>query len=140
NKARAHTCEVRAQTRKAGRRGAFTRCDGAEIWYETSGDGMAVILTGGFGLLDQQYAYVTEELSKQFRVVNWNWRGAGKSTRTLTGPYSIDVWTRDLEAVVLAADVKDGCLWGTSSGPLVTVHFAANNAERVRGLVLYPSY
>jgi len=119
---------------------AFTTSDGGEIWYEAQGDGPALILTGGFGLLDQQYSLVTPLLAKRFRVLNWNWRGAGKSDRVLSEPYSVEAWTRDLQAVATAAGVDQAYLWGTSSGSLVYIHFAARNLDLVRALILYPSF
>ena len=119
---------------------AFATSDGGEIWYEAQGEGPALILTGGFGLLDQQYSLVTPLLAKRFRVINWNWRGAGKSTRVLSEPYSVEAWTRDLHAVATAAEIDQAYMWGTSSGSLVSIHFAAHRLDLVKALILYPSF
>lgn len=119
---------------------AETKCDNYTLWYETQGAGETIVLTGGFGLVHDQFERVTPLLTDDFRVVNWNWRGVGRSERSLAGPPSVDAWTRDLEAVLDDAGVERATLWGTSTGALVSLRFAAQNPDRVRSLVTYPSF
>jgi len=119
---------------------SYVTNEGHELWFEATGSGSPILLSGGFGLVDSQFERVTPLLAEHFRVINWNWRGVGRSDRALAAPPSIDAWTRDLEAVLDAADVETAALWGTSTGALVSLHFAARHADRVRALVTYPSY
>ena len=117
-----------------------TSCDGYTLWYETLGDGPPVVLTGGFGLVHDQFEQVTPLLGEEYQVINWDWRGAGRSDRALGAAPSIDAWTRDLEAVLDAAGIERATLWGTSTGALVSLHFAARHPDRVHALVTYPSF
>ena len=102
------------------------------IWYDVQGNGDALILTGGFGLVHDQFERVTPLLVDEHCVLNWNWRAVGRSDRGLGSAPSIDAWTQDLEAVLDASNIDTATLWGTSTGALVSLHFAARHPERVR--------
>lgn len=117
-----------------------TTNEGYTLWFERQGAGDNLVLTGGFGLVHDQFERVTPLLTDGFSVVNWSWRGAGRSDRALGSAPSIDAWTRDMEAVLDAAGVERAALWGTSTGALVSLRFAARHPERVRALVTYPSF
>ncbi|MGI9659744.1 MAG: alpha/beta fold hydrolase, partial [Gaiellaceae bacterium] len=106
-----------------------TTSEGYSLWYGTQGDGDPVVLTGGFGLVHDQFEQVTPLLANDHRVINWAWRGAGRSDRALGASPSIDAWTRDLEAVLDSAGVERAVLWGTSTGALVSLHFAARHPD-----------
>lgn len=114
------------------------RSGGIELWYDVQGEGEPLVLSGGFGLLHEQFHRVTPLLAREFKVVNWNWRGAGNSDRAQTAPYSVEAWTDDLRAVLDELGLERPALWGTSTGSLVSIHFAARHPERVRALVTYP--
>ena len=119
---------------------ATATSDGYELWYEARGDGPTIVLTGGFGLLHDQFERVAPTLAESFRTVSWNWRGAGCSDRALTAELSVEAWTRDLAAVLEAAGVERAALWGTSTGALVSIHFAARHPDLTSALITYPSY
>jgi len=60
-----------------------TVSDGSvDLWYEIRGRGPVVVLTGGFGLLHDQFHAVVDALAETHTVVNWHYRGSGRSTRT----------------------------------------------------------
>jgi pimeloyl-ACP methyl ester carboxylesterase len=40
--------------------------NGTEIWYEVSGTGEPLVLTGGFGLLHNQWDFVRDALAEHF--------------------------------------------------------------------------
>jgi pimeloyl-ACP methyl ester carboxylesterase len=111
-----------------------------ELWYDIQGEGEPLVLTGGFGILHEQFHLVTPILAKHFKVINWNWRGAGRSDRAQTQDYSIELWTEDLHAVLDAAGINSAYLWSTSTGSLIGIHFTARYPERVRALITYPYF
>lgn len=119
---------------------ATARNGEVELWYDVQGEGDAVVLSGGFGLLDAQFERVTPYLAERMQVVNWNWRGAGRSDRALAEPPSVERWTDDLRAVLDALGIERCALWGTSTGAFVSIHFAARYPERVSALVTYPQH
>jgi len=57
---------------------AFVEHEHGQIWYEVTGKGQPIVLSGGFGLLHNQWDFVRDILAKDFQVIDWNYRGAGK--------------------------------------------------------------
>jgi len=112
--------------------------DGVELWYDIQGDGEPLVLTGGFGLLHDQFAHVTSILAEEYQVVNWNWRGSGESERISVANISVDTWTQDLRTILDAARITNAYFWATSVGSLVQTRFAGLHPERVKALVMYP--
>jgi hypothetical protein len=51
---------------------SYVTNEGYELWYETTGSGRPILLSGGFGLVDSQFERVTPLLAEHFRVTNWN--------------------------------------------------------------------
>jgi len=119
-----------------------TVSDGSvELWYEIrgGGPGPAVVLTGGFGLLHDQFHAVVDRLAESRTVVNWNYRGSGRSTRTgPDGSWGLDRWADDLELVLVGAGIDEVVLWGTSTGSPISARYAGRHPGRVRGLVIHP--
>ena len=110
-----------------------------ELWYEVRGRGPAVVLTGGFGLLHDQFHAVVDRLTEAHTVVNWHYRGSGRSTRTgPDGSWGLDRWADDLELVLEAGGIDDAVLWGTSTGSPISARYAARHPARVRALVMHP--
>ncbi len=116
---------------------------GTELWYQVTGPAEAppIVLSGGFGLLDNQWDFVRPLLARELRVIDWNYRGAGKSDRAWPGgAYTQDSWVDDLEKVLAHLDVRDVVLWGTSTGSPITVRYAARHPARVRAVITYPMF
>ena len=119
----------------------FIEDDGVKLWYEVTGSGQPIVLSGGFGLLHNQFDYVREMLAQEFQVIDWNYRGAGKSDRAWPGGvYNQDTWVNDLERVLAALDVGDAVLWGTSTGSLTTVRYTARFPARVKAMITFPMF
>jgi pimeloyl-ACP methyl ester carboxylesterase len=116
---------------------------GTELWYQVTGpaNAPAIVLSGGFGLLDNQWDFVRPLLARELRVIDWNYRGAGKSDRAWPGgAYTQDTWVDDLEKVLAHLDVRNAVLWGTSTGSPITVRYAARYPARVRAVITYPMF
>src|SRR4051812_23414947 len=77
------------------------RPDGIEIQWEEQGEGPLVVLSGYWSLHPSVFTPITGELRGDHRVVRYDDRGTGASTRA--GPYDIETASGDLEAVVEAA-------------------------------------
>lgn len=114
---------------------------GVKLWYRVTGEGQPIVLSGGFGLLDNQWDAVRPLLAKKYQVIDWNYRGAGKSDRAWPGGvYTQDTWVDDLEAVLDHLGLKDVVLWGTSTGSPITVRYAARYPGRVKAMITYPMF
>lgn len=114
---------------------------GTELWYETTGEGPPLVLTGGFGLLHNQWDFVRAALAEHFQVIDWNYRGAGRSDRAWPGGrYDQETWVDDLELVLDALDIQSVVLWGTSTGSPISIRYTAKYPDRVRALITYPMF
>jgi len=114
---------------------------GTALWYQVTGSGPPVVLSGGFGLLHNQWDYVREILAREFTVIDWNYRGAGLSDRAWPGGvFTQDRWVDDLHCVLESLDVRDAVLWGTSTGSPITIRYAARHPARVRAVITYPMF
>ena len=76
----------------------LSRPDGVSLAWEEVGDGPSVVLANQFFGVAETFAPLLEDLARDHRVVTYNLRGTGDSTRE--GPYNAEVDAADLEAVV----------------------------------------
>ena len=113
----------------------YARSGAAEIYYEVTGDGPAVVLTHA-GIADRRmWDNQVDELSAKYRVIRWDMRGFGRSEMV-----SQDFAYRDdLLSVLDHLDVGAAHLVGCSMGGGATLEFALEHPERVRSLVLVAS-
>jgi pimeloyl-ACP methyl ester carboxylesterase len=114
--------------------------NGIHLWYETIGNGPPVMLIGGFALIDSQWEYVVEDLAKSYTVINWAFRGSGKSDWTMATPPSVDQYAEDMRIVLEAAGIEKTAIWATSTGAPVGLRFAAKYPEKTTALCTYPWY
>lgn len=117
---------------------AFVNSDEWQIWYEAEGEGPPLVLCGGPIMLHDQFGRAPSLLARDFRVVNWNWRGAGRSSRNWMSGLTFDHWIDDLVRVLDAAKIDRANFWGVSWGSLFAIRFAARFPDRVGRLVLHP--
>ena len=113
---------------------------GVKLWYRIKGSGEPLVLSGGFGLLHNQFDYVVDILAKGFQVIDWHYRGAGESDRAWAGGYTLDRWVDDLEVILAHLNVKNAHLWGTSTGAPLSIRYAARYPQRVKSLIGLPRY
>jgi len=114
--------------------------NGVHLWYDVKGDGPPLALIGGFALIDNQWDWVVDDLAEKHKVVNWCFRGSGKSDWTMAMPPSIDQFADDLRVVLDAAGIEKTAVWATSTGAPVGLRFAAKYPERTTALITYPWY
>jgi pimeloyl-ACP methyl ester carboxylesterase len=106
-----------------------------------TGSGQPLVLTGGFGLLHNQWDLVRELLTARYQVIDWNYRGAGRSDRAWPGGrFSQDTWVDDLEIVLNELNIDSAVLWGTSTGSPLSIRYTAKYPHRVRALVTYSMF
>jgi pimeloyl-ACP methyl ester carboxylesterase/DNA-binding CsgD family transcriptional regulator len=80
-----------------------------------------------------------ERLARNRRLVRYDARGCGLSDWDVP-EFSLDVWLRDLEAVVDAAGLKRFSLLGISQGGPIAIAYAVRHPERVSRLILSGAY
>jgi 3-oxoadipate enol-lactonase len=110
-------------------RGSFT------TYFEESGQGEPVVLICGFGAEVQAWRFNVPELSKHFRIICFDNRGAGRSSAP-DEPYSLRQMTDDLAALLDHLGVPAVSLLGWSMGGMIAQLFAVAYPSRVRNLAL----
>ena len=120
--------------------------DGVRLAYASVGAGEPPLVKAANWLSHVEYDWRTpvwrpflERLARNRRVVRYDARGCGLSDWDVD-EYSLEVWVRDLEAVVDAAGLKRFSLLGISQGGPIAIAYAARHPERVSRLILLGSY
>ncbi len=111
--------------------------DGATLWINEHvsdrPDAPTLILChGGPGLADD-FDDLVPLLAPLGRVVVWHQRGAGRSSKK--GPFTIDRFVADLDAVRAAVEVERFVLIGHSWGANLGVLYAQRHADRLDELI-----
>lgn len=108
----------------------------ASINYELSGKGPLIVLLHEIGGTLETWSEVTAALAPQFRMLRYDQRGAGKSSR-IDGKFSLDTQVDDIGALLDALGERDPChVAGVAIGAAFAIRFAARHPQRVKSLVL----
>lgn len=119
--------------------------DGVRIAYATTGKGPPLIRVSNWMThlnLDWEspvWSHWFSELSRDHTLVRYDPRGTGLSDRDVDD-FSIETWTRDLDAVVSDLGLDQFPLLGLCQGGAVAIAYAARHPDQVNHLVLYDSY
>lgn len=110
---------------------------GGSLFYEMAGEGPVATLIHP-GLWDSRTwdLQVPVLLDAGFRVLRYDLRGYGRSSRLTGEPYS---HVRDLAALLDALDVTQTLLVGCSLGGAVAIDFTLEHPDRVQALVVAAS-
>jgi pimeloyl-ACP methyl ester carboxylesterase len=109
---------------------AKLRVEGAELYYEQTGDGDPLVLVHGSWGDHNNWMAVVPELAKSFRVIAYDRRGNSQSTGG--GTTTDDV--ADLASVVEELAGGTAHVAGNSFGALVTLKCACSRPELFRSL------
>jgi non-heme chloroperoxidase len=110
---------------------------GIDIYYEDHGVGQPVVLIHGYPLNGRSWERQERDLlAAGYRVVTYDRRGFGKSSRPAAG-YDYDTFTADLNAVIEHLNLTDINLVGFSMGTgEVTRYLGTHGSGRVRKAAL----
>jgi pimeloyl-ACP methyl ester carboxylesterase len=114
--------------------------DDVTLVYEERNSGSkdrpAVVFVHGLGGSSYSWwAQLAACEARGHRAIAYDQRGAGRSARP-DGPYSVELWVRDLERVLDGLDVDRAVLIGHSVGCMVAEQASVRLGDRVRGLVM----
>ncbi len=115
----------------------FAEINGIKICYEVLGkdDGYPVFLIHGFGAKKETWIAQVGELSKHFKVVRFDNRGAGKSDRP-DGPYTMEIFADDINSLMDYLNIGKAHVIGWSLGGMITQNFVLKYPERVNRVVM----
>lgn len=103
-----------------------------ELYYEVRGEGQPVILLHGGGMDTKMWDAQFNYLSQQFRVVRYDLRGFGRSSKPEQPFHPVD----DLYQLMHHLGIKRASLIGLSMGSGVALNFALEHPEMIEKLVL----
>jgi pimeloyl-ACP methyl ester carboxylesterase len=104
------------------------RPDGARLHLEGTGDGATIVLAPYWSGHPTVFAGLIADLARDHRVITWDARGTGESTRA--GPHDIETDCDDLEAILEHLGGAAGVI-GVANACNAVVHVAARRPELV---------
>lgn len=114
---------------------AFAEVNGANLWYEVTGEGEPVIHIHGAGFGHFNFATATPIASEYFRCVDFDMRGYGQSDQPLQ-TYDMEVWADDVAGLMDHLGINRAHIHGTSMGGMIAQVFGAKYADRTERLIL----
>ncbi|HEX6031564.1 MAG TPA: alpha/beta fold hydrolase [Tepidiformaceae bacterium] len=114
-----------------------TNASGWTIHWESRGDPATppIVMILGLSHRIAHWGRLPDLLAERMHVVLFDCRGMGESERR-DEPYTIADEVRDVLAVMDAAGVERGAVYGRSRGGMLAQEFALSHPERVTNLVL----
>jgi 3-oxoadipate enol-lactonase len=113
-----------------------TSSNGQQLYYEMHGEGQPLVLVMGIGYDSSLWKLQqVPALSKRFRVVIFDNRDAGRSSRA-AHPYSIADMADDVAGLLDGLHIPHAHLLGLSMGGMIAQEFALRHADRLDRLVL----
>jgi len=112
--------------------------DGVRLHYEVYGDGVpTIVLLPTWSIVHSRFWKAQiPYLARHYRVVTWDGRGNGRSSRPEgLAAYNDAEFTADAIAVLDATGTQQAILVALSAGAVWGVHLAAEHPARVLGLV-----
>ncbi|MFX1316597.1 MAG: alpha/beta fold hydrolase [Promethearchaeota archaeon] len=113
----------------------FVKINGINICYEVFGEKDPIILVHGFGARKEGFKCQIPALSKDFKVITFDNRGAGKTER-VNKPYTMETLADDIRGLLDFLEIKKTHILGTSMGGLIAQQFVLKYPEYVDKLVL----
>ncbi|MHA1291967.1 MAG: alpha/beta fold hydrolase [Promethearchaeota archaeon] len=114
----------------------YAEVRGIKLCYEIHGNGEPIILVHGFGAKKETWVAQVPELSKKFKVIIFDNRGAGKSDRP-NEPYTMETFADDIAGLMDYLKLnKVKALIGWSLGGMIVQHFAIKYPERAEKIIL----
>lgn len=103
-----------------------------DLYFEVNGDGHPIVLIHSGGVDSREWTFLVSLLSKNYKVITFDGRGAGKSP----SPIKHANYVEDLLALMDYLELNQATIIGHSMGGQIATDFALNYPERVSKLVL----
>ncbi|MFQ5821681.1 MAG: alpha/beta fold hydrolase [Candidatus Heimdallarchaeota archaeon] len=107
-----------------------------QIYYEVRGEGFPLVMIMGIsGNVDWWDPLMVQELSKSFKIVLFDSRGAGR-TDVSDKRYTIKLFADDTASLMDALGISRAHVFGVSMGGAIAQELVLNHPEKVEKLVL----
>ena len=113
------------------------RVSGADLYYESTGEGVPLVLCHEFAGDMRAWEPQVRFLARRYRVVAWNYRGYPPSdVPEATDAYSPEGLVADLLGLIDGLELDRVHLAGLATGGNLVLNFAIAHADRVRSLIV----
>ena len=109
------------------------------IYYQEWGAGSPLMLIHGFGSDHTVWQGIIPLLKDNYRVLALDLRGHGLSTKT-PGPYSMELFSKDLNQFLESLDIDQAHFVGHSMGGSVLMEMALRYPDKIGSLTLISSF
>ncbi|MFO8018209.1 MAG: alpha/beta hydrolase [Promethearchaeia archaeon] len=108
-----------------------------KINYEVHGEDNAepLFLASGWTYKKEMWMAQVDSLSEHFKVITFDNRGCGKSSRP-PGPYTMEIFADDLLGLMDFLEIENAHLMGYALGAMYLQVFALKHPKRVNKLIL----
>jgi len=111
------------------------KVDDISVYYETLGEGEALLLIMGYGSYSGHWFRLIPSLSNDYRVVAFDNRGTGQSDKPDI-PYTIEMMAGDATGLLEAIGIDAAHVFGVSMGGMIAQEFALRYPGKVISLIL----
>jgi pimeloyl-ACP methyl ester carboxylesterase len=111
------------------------KANGIEMNYELSGQGKTLVLIHGFTDNLNMWFNQVPEFSKLYQVLTYDVRGFGQTEKT-PGPFSMDMFAKDLSELLKVLGIPSACVLGYSMGGRIALEFCMKYPQEATGLVM----
>lgn len=123
--------------KEVSRTSFFALIDDHDVFIEIDGTGPYMIMTHGLGANTNVFHPLMELFSSDYTVVRFDWPGCGKSSLSKSGTaITVPSLLKVLNGVIEHLEIDSAILLGHSLGGVVSMHFAVDHPERVKGLAV----
>jgi len=107
-----------------------------QIYYEEYGQGLPLIMILGLGQNIATWGLQIPELSKHFRLIVFDNRDSGESSRCSRGYYTTETMAWDTLGLMYYLGIERAHLLGTSMGGMIAQQAVLNAPEMIVSLIL----
>ena len=105
------------------------------LYYEIHGKGEPLVLVMGLGTDISEWKTIIDPLSKKYKVLVFDNRGAGRSDKP-DEPYTIKLMASDAAGVIKAAGFEPANVLGISMGGAIALELTLNDPDLIKKLIL----
>ncbi len=113
----------------------IAQANGINIYYEIHGKGQPLLVITGLSIDLTTLETATSELSKSYRVITFDNRGAGRSDKPDI-PYTIDMMANDTAELLRTLGIGPAHVMGISLGGRIAIALTLQYPELVKSLTL----
>jgi len=109
-----------------------------EMNYEVAGTGQPVLFIHGLGSSCRDWEEQVAFFSPDYKVVTFDVRGHGLSDKP-SGPYSIELFSKDTAALIATLDLSPVHVVGISMGGMIAFQLAVDHPELLKSMTIVNS-